>query len=264
VVGGVNNVFAGNFSSNLTFTGGSAARSGDGTSGNELIMRPDGSFLVLGPAIKNCPPGVSGPCAIGLVWLLPNGQVDTSRGSSGNTHVTLPAAVDVQGGDILDDGRIVVGGSLGGKATLFRLLADGSTLDPTFGPGGAGYYSGETGAFPSVAVGPDGNSIVVFDSGSESDPFRVQMFSPLGFPQTPFGSGGALDLCQDGSAFGTCPPRRALAGTTGRARVVKVQADGKALVAGSLGGQLTVARLRSGLLQRVSVPVAIRAGSATR
>ena len=135
-----------------------------------------GRILVVGTARQD----------FALVRYNVNGTLDESFGSNGI------ALDDVSGGldeatcaAVQDDGRIVVGGTAGGRAAIVRYNADGSA-DKTFGASGRLIMGA---ADPTVrAVGCDDGNII--SAGELEGALVVSRFNTDGSPDTTFGTTG--------------------------------------------------------------------------
>jgi uncharacterized delta-60 repeat protein len=71
-----------------------------------------------------------------LIKLRANGQLDNGFSGDGVFKTVMPDNSVVQSFTVQPDGKIIIGGfdhDFGGGATLIRVLADGSGLDPNFG-----------------------------------------------------------------------------------------------------------------------------------
>ena len=110
------------------------------------------------------------------LWrFLPDGTPNPAFGAGGKADITLGAGASVGRLQLLDDGRMLVGGSV-----LARVTADGR-LDRTFG-GGDGIVPVGAGG---IAVQPDGRIVT-------ADGVAVYRFTPDGMPDPTFGNGGRV------------------------------------------------------------------------
>ncbi|MSQ09605.1 MAG: hypothetical protein EXR52_01165 [Dehalococcoidia bacterium] len=136
-----------------------------------------------------------------------------------------------------DQKILAAGHELYYAAAIARLLPDGR-LDPAFGQGGRVKLSlgtpGENKNIWSLAILPSGKIIAVSEvyNPSAGDRFKYDMLViqllPDGSPDTSFGSGGIKYIDFGQSSF---------------ARDVKVQANGRIVLAGESSGRFALARL---------------------
>jgi uncharacterized delta-60 repeat protein len=159
------------------------------------------------------------------VGLAPSGSLDPTFGTSGRVITNISAfSSNVfnsrMGMALQSDGRILIAGGL----TLVRFNSDGS-LDSTFGTGGQAHVPFDGGSFDGaedLAVQPDGKIVVVgvTDPGGQigKDDFALARFNSDGTLDQSFGTGGKTSTD--------------IAGNTDIARRVRIQPDGKIVVAG--------------------------------
>jgi uncharacterized delta-60 repeat protein len=169
---------------------------------------------------------------LGLVRYLPNGQLDLTLDFDGKLTDPgfggTPVAVVVQ-----PDGKILVANA----GSISRYLP-GGRLDATFGIGGRATPNlGADSAITGLALRPDGR-IVVAGRGAnpigpeQTDNFAVTQLLSNGLPDFAFG-GGTFVLTDFG-------------GRTDQANAVRLQADGKIILAGTSrqGGEVQYALAR--------------------
>lgn len=135
---------------------------------------------------------------IALTRLHPDGSLDGSFGTDGVVQVGLVTAADETPRDmhLLDDGRMIVAGTLDQDFFVTRLNADGS-VDPTFGNDGhirMDHLTGAVDYFGSMVVRPTGEIVV---SNSCSPDFSngygiVVQYTADGILDPSFGSNGVL------------------------------------------------------------------------
>ncbi|HYE19508.1 MAG TPA: hypothetical protein VEA69_13740 [Tepidisphaeraceae bacterium] len=177
-------------------------------------------------------PGDSAASGLIVARYLPDGAPDTTFGPARDGKVSIPigtsfAEVLSQGIQILPDGKIVVGASVGGDIVVAVIKADGTT-DPTL-TGAAAYFcanagNGSANYLTDLVVRPDGRILVAgytTNSGTGRDLLFMQ-FHSNGVADDDFGNGvngkivlpvtkydesvEAIELLSDGSvlAVGTC------------------------------------------------------------
>jgi uncharacterized delta-60 repeat protein len=162
------------------------------------------------------------------------GDPDGAWGSCGIKSIVMSPDFDSEATSVLPgpDGGYLIGGRVGPKALVAKLLADGSPA-PTFGSGGSATASPGTDAtFAAIALQSDGK-IVAAGSRTASDDSvdsLVVRFTAAGLPDPSFSTTGTLT-----DNFGG----------TDRLAAVRVQANGAILVGGSTGDDGFVARVTS-------------------
>jgi uncharacterized delta-60 repeat protein len=154
---------------------------------------------------------------------LPNGSLDATFGNGGKVATGIAFAPAVSGAPVAmalqADGRVLLLGGL----KLLRYNSDGSA-DTAFGTAGAVTvpFSGsvfDAATATDVAVQVDGKLVVVgFTHVNNQDDFALARFNANGTLDTSFGSAGKLST----DFFGN----------TDQARRVRIQPDGKIVVAG--------------------------------
>jgi uncharacterized delta-60 repeat protein len=132
----------------------------------DMAIAADASIYIL---VEN---PTQGTCFV--YKLHPNGQLDSSFGSGGQTPV--PALASTFGNRTLEvqaDGKLIIGGAVlaEDEALIVRLRADGSP-DPGFGTAGVARFNLSTLPFErtdSLALEPDGKIIVGIDAGTNEE-----------------------------------------------------------------------------------------------
>ena len=190
-----------------------------GASVSGVALQPDGKIVAAGWVYNGT--GNFGPIDVAVVRYNPDGTIDTSFNSTGETglHIDDLTSVTGTGVAIQLNGKIVVPTEQG---DLIRFNANGG-LDTTFG--GTGRVSASAGVtFKAVAVQADGKLV---GAGSlEVNPFEYLMaiarFNANGTPDTSFGGGDGLVTTSLGNSIN-------------QADGVSIQPDGKIIAAGSTG-----------------------------
>jgi len=171
-----------------------------------------------------------------LVGFTPQGTVDSGFGQTGGVS-KAPTTVSIEGQTILSDGRIVVVGSAQGPASnsnfaILRFFANGN-LDNSFG-NNEGPLTGfaQSDQAIAVAVQSDGRYVAAGSTGfADVSAFALARYNPNGGLDTSFGTDGKA------TAFPTIMTQ---------ADQVVIQADGRAVAAGSAqGGGFALARFTS-------------------
>ena len=150
---------------------------------------------------------------------LPDGSVDTTFGTSGNTRFALGGADYGTAVDVAPDGTIVVAGHRADQILLGRLSADGVPV-ASWGTSGRVQHDMVAGAEEplDIRVLTDGSIVAAgWTSGANADAY-VAKFLPTGALDTSFGVGGIRTVDVQGGVD--------------VAWRMAVQADGKVLVAG--------------------------------
>jgi uncharacterized delta-60 repeat protein len=198
-----------------------------------VVIQPDGKILIGGCG------QVGAATNFALLRFLPGGSLDNAFGSFGRVTTDFGAANPSFGNALAlqPDGKIILAGRvmLGALAAvgLARYNSDG-TLDPSFGTGGK--LTTQVGiAYDlaySVAVMPNGKILVagLSQQGNE-DKFAILRYLPDGSLDGSYGIGGKMLVSfADGNDF---------------ANAVAIDQIGRAVVAGSAGSLLGIARLVS-------------------
>lgn len=154
-----------------------------------------------------------------LVVLKNTGELDATFDTDG---ILQPSSmVEIQSIKLQTDGKILIGGNGSNFATIARLNADG-TSDITFGTNGKFTNNAMTigGANTYIDLTPEGKIIGVFGSFATSEVNMLRLTS-AGALDTEFGTSGKTTFnAANGNEYPTA---------------IKVQANGKVLVIGSLG-----------------------------
>jgi uncharacterized delta-60 repeat protein len=185
---------------------------------NDVVVQPDGKIITVGD--------LSGHWAV--IRLNVDGSLDMSFDAGGLAAPTFygdesfASAYDVE---LQPDGKIVVAGTtdtatmgnLGGEFAVARFNPDGS-LDTTFSGDGkfAFGYACTCDAGYGVAIQPDGKIIVVGTGGVNNDVVAVRLLSN-GNPDASFNGNGSVGVDL---------------GSSDTAYAVRIQSDGKVLLAG--------------------------------
>jgi uncharacterized delta-60 repeat protein len=197
-------------------TGGKVAPSQLGTSlAYGIVVQPDGKIVASGDGSE-----------FGLARLGSGGSLDPSFGVAGKATASFGSSVDLQAHSLViqSDGKLVVAGSADNAGqndfALVRYNIDGS-LDATFGSGGevtTDFASGTDVAF-SVTLQADGKIVA---AGVTQD-----MAGAENLALARYNADGSLD-----ATFGTGGRVTTDIGTLEHAESVKIQSDGKIVVAG--------------------------------
>ena len=157
-----------------------------------VALQADGKIVALGTGGQ--PPS---PSVFVLVRLLPGGGPDPGFGAGGVVNSSFGIDEFASGLALLDDGRIVVSGSVNGASTrdlaLARFLANGA-LDTTWGTGGlARVDSGVDEVSGPLLLQPDGKFVLGgIALGTPDSDFLLARILADGQLDTGFGSGGFL------------------------------------------------------------------------
>ncbi len=183
---------------------------------NAVVCQSDGKIIAAGHANYN----------FALVRYNTDGTLDHSFGTNGKVVQTIGTLSVINSMVLQPNGQILVAGySVNGDAnsTIARYNTNG-TLDNTFGTNGI--FTWPSGYFTSIALQPDGK-IVAVGSPTGLPAFAAMRLLPTGALDPDFGLGG-----------------QALYWIFGDANATALQADGKIIVAGSVGNpaKLAVAR----------------------
>ncbi|MEO6390713.1 MAG: delta-60 repeat domain-containing protein, partial [Pyrinomonadaceae bacterium] len=193
--------------------------------GRETAIQPDGKTLAAGS-------GSDGPnLKFNLMRFNPDGSPDVTFGTGGKAYTTNDGIeLGANAVAIQPDGKIITAGNgdyydnQGGGVVfgigLARYNLDGST-DNNFGTGGKVFAAFDEADAHAVAVQSDGKIVVAGYTRYPTWGFLVLRYEVNGTPDLSFGVGGQVV-----TSFG---------GTADQARDVKLQADGKIVVAGVNG-----------------------------
>jgi uncharacterized delta-60 repeat protein len=180
--------------------------------------------------------GVAVGAGYALVRLLPDGALDGSFGVGGKAISRVGAVLDQGGRIVLDSaGRILMSGRSANSydnsqafLAIQRFLPNGS-LDASFGVGGLAAIAQDIDRASSGELAVDADGRVVFAGTRETASGTVVIlarFLGTGQPDAAFGSGGIATLPATGSV----------------ARGLRLDAAGRLVWCGSVGGQLAVGR----------------------
>lgn len=148
-----------------------------------------------------------------------NGTLDTTFGINGIVKTAFNDAAVGRSVVIQADGKIVVGGDAEGKFALARYTASG-LLDSSFGNQGKILTTiGNTSAINGIALQSDGKIVAAGVTEKLSD-FAAARYTSSGVLDTTFGGGDGIVITD-------------FANDDDRATSVKIQSDGKIVVAGS-------------------------------
>jgi uncharacterized delta-60 repeat protein len=203
-----------------------------------LVIQTDGKTVLVGTSSDLATAAVG----FGLARYNPDGTLDSGFGAGGRVLTRVGAATAAAHAVALQpDGDVVVAGS-GFTATtgvsnfaVARYTPDGS-LDPGFGSGGVVLTPMAASGAEARAIGvqSDGRIVVAgtaFASGTTNDALALARYTADGSPDASFGSSGSVVTTFDpsGSAAeaGSSPVRSA---------ALVIQADGKLVAVGSVGG----------------------------
>jgi uncharacterized delta-60 repeat protein len=180
---------------------------------NDIVVQADGKIVLAGRMYN----GSNYDFAV--VRYLSDGSLDTSFSGDGKVDLNLPNSDSGEAITLQSDGKILVAGSSNNGAndfTVFRLNTDGS-LDTSFSGDGIANASISSGAdIPyGIAVQSDGKILL---AGNANDQIALARFNTDGTIDTSFSGDGSLITNVQNYGFGSD---------------VKVQSDGKILVAGS-------------------------------
>lgn len=191
-----------------------------------VAFAPDGRILFAGE-------GGAGRALL-LTRLAADGTPDPTFGGDGTAGIDLSTADDA--GMALArqaDGRIVVGGVTGRPSNaVFVRFTDQGAIDGSFGIAGTRVVdAGGADAVRALTLRPDGR-IVAAGVGGRRGVVAVWRLNPDGSPDGAFGRRGVT---------GFTAPKRSEA-----ANAVALQANGKIVIAGSVGRDVLVARFQPG------------------
>lgn len=159
------------------------------------IVTPNNRLVVAGQSI----PAHSLP-QISVARYQSNGALDRTFGSNGIFTSTFPAADGPFRATAIQrqpsTGALVVAGGYGDGSILVLRLTTAGQLDPSFGPGGAGYVKVVANGFgDSLAIDSAGRILVGSANGNvEGRPFVVARFTPSGILDTTYGHGGMAQV----------------------------------------------------------------------
>jgi uncharacterized delta-60 repeat protein len=141
-----------------------------------LALQPDGKIVAAG-----------GP-RFTVARYNPDGSLDTSFGTGGTVTTDLLPGFEQANGVVLQpDGKIVVGGTLGGHLGLLRYSTSGA-LDPTFGSMVTGFILPAFGQ--ALVQQPDGKLVLTGYADGTEHAFALARYNASdGSPDPSFGSG---------------------------------------------------------------------------
>jgi uncharacterized delta-60 repeat protein len=196
---------------------------------NDLVVQADATIMLVGTTQSTS----SSNSAYSVIRMLPNGTVDTSYGTHGRvTTMIAGTAQDIASAGIMQsDDEVVVVGNAGTHISLSKYIDDG-TLDPLFGLLSSGIdmliplVSGDTETVSKVAQLSDGTMLAVGKATPlvGTPTFFVLHLNALGLVDVTLPIYGA----PNGEAFVSFG-----AGNTDTGQAIAIQADGKAVIAGS-------------------------------
>lgn len=197
-----------------TFGTGGAATTNVSTSDDEILataIQSDNKIVTVGYSGK--------PAEFTIVRYNTNGSLDTTFGTNGIVKTTFNDISFARAVAIQSDGKIVVGGVAESKFALARYTTSGQ-LDSGFGSQGKVLTSvGTTSSINEIAIQSDGKIVAAGYTEKLGD-FAVARYTTAGALDTTFGGGDGITITD-------------FFGDDDRAESVKLQADGKILLAGS-------------------------------
>ena len=205
---------------------------------HEILLLSDGRYAFVGHAgTKTTGNGGNYDCV--AVMRKSNGALDNTFAGNGKKFVKFHASNNdkCEAGALQSDNKIIVGGwvqdggSAGWEIALARLNTDGS-LDSSFGSGGKIIEDlpGSTGSYiTGIEVQADGKIVV---AGTSDNDFFVIRYTSTGTRDTTFSSDGIHTFDLGSSSADVL-------------KGMKIQSDGKIVLAGYGSGNWGVARLTS-------------------
>ncbi len=187
------------------------------TTATTALRQANGKIVVVGGARSS----VSGRVRFAVARYLPDGSLDPVFGTGGIATTPFSDQRETVAGAVLEgDGKIVVGGNVGGRATLVRYRGNGS-LDRSFGGDGVVALAGARSVKTLRAVGLSRNGrILVAGMRGVAGPF----------------SGAMVELDADGTRNPSFGGPRGVAsvpvGRRGDVSAILMSADGRPLVLG--------------------------------
>jgi uncharacterized delta-60 repeat protein len=183
---------------------------------NDLIVQNDGKILAVGTGDA----GAQVP-VLAMIRLHPDGSFDNTFNGSGRVAAQIPNFAEANSVDVQSDGKIIVGGQLGGSFSVFRFNPNGM-LDATFD--GDGVASADFNIFSAasdIKIQTDGKIVGVGETFGEGTDFAVARFNPNGSLDNTYGVGGKVVT--------------AISGDDDRLNRLAIQTDGKIVGAGVSG-----------------------------
>ena len=149
--------------------------------GKSVAIQADGKLLVVGHAV-----GTSSLPTLAVYRFNANGSVDTTFGTNGRVVHNFPSANTGNHIVLQPDGKMLIGASLDGKFTVFRLNSDGA-LDTSFNL--IGYNSlnepfNQAAGVAVVLLQPDGKIVAAGQAGSSGDAGLWTRFSSDGIAES--------------------------------------------------------------------------------
>lgn len=189
-----------------------------------LALLPDGKLLLAGITR----PGNMNDFDLGLMRLLPNGNLDPAFGANGMVTADLQSGYDdyIYAMALQADGRILVAGTIDepkmADMVLVRFLPSG-IMDNSFGEAGKTRidFNGSSDRALAMALQPDGKIVLAGTTDNmkgENHDLALARILPNGTPDQKFGNGGKVQTELGGDE--SC-------------HTLLIQADGRILVAGS-------------------------------
>lgn len=189
--------------------------------GEALALQPDGLVVVAGNRTQGAAPGTPPRAFVWRLW--PWGDNDQSFGG-GDGVVELDHGSNAQGVVVQQDGKIVVAGTIGNSARVWRLEPDGSP-DLGFGVGGQVVLSNTWSAAAGLALQEDGRIVI---AGHVYDPQYLWNWAAWRLDP----ADGARDL-----SFGSAGQVMIDATSWEYTNAMALQPDGKILIAGHQSNQ---------------------------
>jgi len=180
-------------------SGGVATLAALGPYTRSVLVQDDGKIVTVTSIVAASAPGFV------LARWDAQGVLDPTFGSGGVVSTALPGAQAAGTKAVLDDGKVVVGTSVGGDVLVLRYAEDGS-LDPSFGTAGIATidFPGFTATAAALVLDPAG--VVVLGAASDAGGTIYTALARLndtGALDATFGNGGTIVHDIGGGA----PPR---------------------------------------------------------
>jgi uncharacterized delta-60 repeat protein len=195
--------------------------SGEDSAASAVAIQADGKIVAVGSWYRG-----AGNHDFALARFNPDGSLDTSFSGDGKRTQGFGGSDRAHGVAIQADGKIVVAGVGDGDFALARYNPD-SSLDTSFSGDGTltTPFFGDTSITHAVAIQADGRIVAAGTRVASSDyDFALARYNPNGSLDTAFSGDGILTT--------------SITGADDEARAVAIQADGKIVAAGGLGGFL--------------------------
>ncbi len=198
---------------------------GDPGTGSDMVMQPDGKFVVVGRALLGTP----GRSGFQVARYLPDGALDISFGTSGIVTTEFAGvSADPQAIALQSDGRLVVAGFTTPSGTRHSALArytSSGALDTSFGNGGTvvtEFFVSDSSEAHDVAIQPDGKIITVGRAnvqGASNSFISLARYTTMGALDTSFDADGKVTTSFTGYPYAI-------------PSAIALQADGKIVTAG--------------------------------